>query len=65
MACTQACDRGPLKPTADYLTRTIVANDNRPPSLFAERLTYAAGMAACFVIQFMWAEFLVGQLRSF
>jgi hypothetical protein len=53
-----------MSPAADYLTRTI-ANDNRPPSLFAERLTYAAGMAACFVFQFMWAEFLIGQLRSF
>jgi hypothetical protein len=49
-------------PSAEYLTRPI-ANDNRPPSHVAEWLTHIAGIAACFAVQLMWAEFLVSQLR--
>lgn len=64
MACSRACNRGPLTPSADYLTRTI-ANDNRPPSNCAEWLMHAAGVAACFAVQWMWSAFLVGQLHSF
>jgi hypothetical protein len=62
MACKQACNRGHFEPSAEYLTRTI-ANDNRAPSRVAEWLTNVAGMAACFAVQMMWAQFLVGQLR--
>jgi hypothetical protein len=62
MACRQASNRGFELPSAEYLTRTI-ANDNRPPSFVAEWVTHAAAMAACFAVQLMWAEFLVGQLR--
>ena len=63
MVCRQASSIGHAMPVADYLT-CIVANDNRPPSVFREWMATGFGICSCFAMQIAWSTFLISQLQN-